>query len=363
MKRFIPVLLGLFFACSLSLQAQEADSTATEESEEEFDFSQFSGDFEVETENTTSFKSFCSSKIAGGTPTKLISVGYDYQLPFDVVSYEGTDREETSQSGGAQGLRVRAMFPVISKNSFVLSLGAQYMETHYNLEEGAKESPLGQSLSQSALRSAGLSVLLFKPFNEKHFFIYSASHDLNGDYWLDELQPLSYMKHSITGIFGWKKGERRQLGIGLSRTYRVGELNYIPVLLYNYTHSNDKWGIEAVLPARGHYRRNFSSRSMLRLGYELEGNSYRLQNRNGEFGAGREDLELRRSELRFQAIYERSLSGFIWLSVQAGYRYNYNFNVDDGEFFRGFFGDQTYEMENILTNPLYFQVSLNLVSP
>ena len=32
-------------------------------------------------------------------------------------------------------------------------------------------------------------------------------------------------------------------------------------------------------------------------------------------------------------------------------------------FFRGFFGDQPYTMENTLTNPLFFNISLNLVSP
>jgi hypothetical protein len=58
---------------------------------------------------------------------------------------------------------------------------------------------------------------------------------------------------------------------------------------------------------------------------------------------------------------------FIWMSVQAGYRYGYSFNLDqfadDNEFFRGFFGDQPYKQENTLGGAWYVQLSINLVSP
>jgi hypothetical protein len=55
--------------------------------------------------------------------------------------------------------------------------------------------------------------------------------------------------------------------------------------------------------------------------------------------------------------------------VQAGYRINYRYDVDrltDGaEIYRGFglVSDAPYVMVNKLTNPLYFNISLNLVSP
>jgi hypothetical protein len=57
------------------------------------------------------------------------------------------------------------------------------------------------------------------------------------------------------------------------------------------------------------------------------------------------------------------LYGFVWLSVQAGYRINYSFDVDEGDKFRFIGSNSPYYMYNQLTNPLYFQVSLNLVSP
>jgi hypothetical protein len=78
-------------------------------------------------------------------------------------------------------------------------------------------------------------------------------------------------------------------------------------------------------------------------------------------------LEIRKSEIRVRLVYERSLKGFIWISIQGGYRINYSYNVDvlpnGKDFYRGFFGDQPFVMQNKLTNPFYFNVSINLVSP
>jgi hypothetical protein len=105
---------------------------------------------------------------------------------------------------------------------------------------------------------------------------------------------------------------------------------------------------------------------MLFAGWELEGQSYQLNNTPYDTWLS-DRTELRRSELRFRLIYERSIYNFIWISAQAGYRVNYLFNVDDladgTDFFRGFFGDQPFAMENQMGNPIYFNISLNLVSP
>ena len=110
---------------------------------------------------------------------------------------------------------------------------------------------------------------------------------------------------------------------------------------------------------------------MLFAGYELEGQSYRLWRSNDQtgFNLRNEDAEIRRGEIRLRAVYEFSLKDFIWMSIQAGYRINYRYDVDrlsDGkEVYRAFglASDAPYVMVNQLTNPLYFNISLNLVSP
>ena len=125
-------------------------------------------------------------------------------------------------------------------------------------------------------------------------------------------------KYSGTAIWGKRPHDRLQWGVGLSRTYRAGELNYIPVFMYNYTSENRKWGTEILFPARAAYRRKINARNVLLAGYELEGASYRLY--NTKFNA--QNLELRRSEVRFRLDYQRQIKGFLWLGVQAGVMLN-----------------------------------------
>jgi hypothetical protein len=365
-KIFVTAAMVSCLGMATAYAQTTADSTAAAGSEPEMDFSQFAGDIE----EATGVKRYCTSKIFGISPTKLVSVGYDYQLGYDMTSNTGGgSSENTRKVSATHGLRLLANFPIISHNKITVNLGATYMETNYNFENPATlTSGLTKSLNASALRSTGVNLTVFKPLNEKNFILLQTSHDLNGDYRLDEWQSLGYVRHSVLGVFGWKKHDRLQFGFGAARTYRVGALNYIPVVLYNYTSENRKWGVEAVFPARAHYRRSFSPRSLLMLGYELEGHTYRLQNRDQVFNADgktHRDLELKRSELRLRVIYERSLYDFIWLSVQAGYRYNWrnSYNIDHGDAFRSFFSNDPYVFTNSVTNPLYFNVSINLVSP
>jgi Domain of unknown function (DUF6268) len=342
-------LLALIFFSSVAF-AQEADSVE--------DYSMYG-----EAELAGGAKRFCTSKIFDISPNKLISVGYDFQSSYQSNFGGGVSVPAQSLSNqGNYGMRIAANVPVISKTNLLLNVGATYWENFYSFGNAAISNPLAQSLQNYGLRTMGVNFTLFKPFNEKNFLIVNSSADVNGNYSFSDFQSLNTAKISATAIYGWKKHDRLQYGFGLARAYRIGELNYFPVILYNYTFPNRKWGVEALFPARAALRRTFNSRTLAFFGYELEGNSYLIRNRGNEFANGIDNLELRRSELRIRLTLERSIKDFIWFSLQAGLRYNARFNVDSKEFFRGF-GDEPYLLENSLANSLYINFSVNLVSP
>ncbi len=318
-------------------------------------------------------KRFCSSKIKGLSPQKLISIGYDFQ-GGQTLTAGGFERngvlvgDQTERYDFSHGIRVGANIPVISKNSIIVQLGANHWRHEYVQSSGeptTADHPLHQALANNGLSTTGINTTIFKPFDETNFVLFQGSIDVNGNYNLLNFQSPQYATYSAAALWGKRTSDNKQWAVGISRTYRAGELNYIPILLFNWTSINGKWGTELLLPARGHVRYSFNPRSMLFAGFELEGQSYRLN--NGGLDWGRDFVELRRSELRFRLMYERSVYNFIWLSVQAGYRVNYLFDLDeltDGrEFYRGFFGDQPYLAQNTLSNPLYFNISINLVSP
>lgn len=341
--------------CSIAVTSMRAQ-------EEEEDYSQYAN---VETTGKPT-KNYCTSKIVGGSPSKLISFGYDFQGPNTLTArsfsaplgqsyaWEKADIEYNS------GLRLMANIPVISNTKGIISLGANLAETKYAFASGTTAvNPLIGTLKKNGLTTMGLNTTIFKPLNEKHFVLIQASADWNGDFALGKMPASNQLKVSAAALYGWKKTDKLMYAIGLSRTYRGGQQLYVPLLLYNRTF-NSKWGVECLLPARGNVRYTVNSRNMLFAGFELEGNSYRLNNMMKDYNSPYSALELRRSEIRARLTYEFSVYKFWWLSVQVGYRLNYKFNMDDGEFYGR---KKDFVAENSLTNPFYMMVTLNLVSP
>jgi hypothetical protein len=383
MKRVISAKFGIqlflgfsFFAFSSVAQVIPPDSTDTLQVEE--DFSMYDN-VEFSEEGA---KRFCSPKIEGLSPAKLISFGYDYQFGYDIsadtlrsnqMSSAYNLNPQDAQLLRSHGMRVGFNIPVISQTNLVWQLGANYWEQRYDFKDPQNlQNPLLKTLSELGLRTLGVSTTLFKPLNDKSFILFQGSADYSGNYSLKSMMPLDYMKYSAALIYGKRPTELKQWGVGLARTYRVGEINYIPVVLFNWTDQANKWGTEMLFPARAHVRRTINSRNMLFAGYELEGQSYRLWNSASTDGYDMraDELEVRRGEIRLRLIYEFAVKDFVWMSVQAGYRINYRFDVDrligGAENYRAFGlieDTPPYVMVNRLTNPLYINISINLVSP
>jgi hypothetical protein len=356
MRKVLPLLFA--FGISGFTSYAQKDTVAIPNDEE--DYSQYNN---VETVPT---KRYCSSKILGISPSKLISVGYDFvaahQLTAGAFSKFG-EGSATIQSN--TGLRVAANFPVVSNTRWLINLGFTRWESNYQMKDaGGLNHPLLNTLANTGLRTSGMNATVFKPFNEYWFTIVQVSGDFNGDYKIGELPAGNQGKYSVSALYGKKKHDRMQLAFGISRTYRAGGQAYFPIVMYNYTAPNKKWGIEALLPARANFRYTINARNLLLAGFELEGNAYRLNNMmesTPDIGFG--SLELKRSELRPRITYEFGLYKFIWLSIQAGYRINYRFNAEDGDRFRSITNKDPYLMENTLGNAFYTNISINLVSP
>ncbi len=343
---------------------------AQEPNEDEEDYSQYG--------SVEEGKKYCTQKVRMLSPTKLISVGFEMQAPFTATfDYTGVDpavslnEQKINFMGGA---RLMSNNPIISNNKFILNLGANYYESSIRFnnsktipaEQNTRLSPVKEALG-AGLRTLGLSLTAFKPLDEKRFLILSAMGDYNGNFGWSTFDEIPMPTGTFAALYGWKKDENTQFAIGATQTWRGGEKLYVPLLMYNKTF-NDKWGLEMLLPARLHVRYNFSAQSLLLAGFEIEGNSYRIGKRNDmsfptpptleSIGAA-ESLELRRSELKFRAIYERKLFGFVWLSAQAGWRLNYKFKFSESrDAGRGEFLYTTN-----VGNPLYGAISINLVSP
>jgi hypothetical protein len=299
---------------------------------------------------------YATQKVINQSPTRIISIGYEYQggfempdLPQDLSAPASVDYTVNRMSG----LRAQVNLPVVSNDKIIWQVGANYWSSYFQLKENASSS-FEKSLENNGLHTIGLQTTIFKPLDEKHWLIIQAAGDINSS--SNEFTNTLSKGLTISGtaIYGWKYNEKNMMGIGIARTYRAGALLHVPVLFWNKTF-NDQYGMELLLPARGFIRRNFSTTRMLQMGYELEGNQFHIQ---GAGPAG--DLFLQRGELKPKLMWDQKISGYIWLNLQAGMRLNWRFDAMNKQGSRES-TDLFYQGK--LTNPLFFAISLNFVSP
>lgn len=340
-------ILILAFYCFIPFLAfTQTDTTKTKT--EEIDFDSF-GDAD-----NKKVRTFCTQKVNYLSPTKLISIGYEGQLGFHLTSSDftnssGSDTHFTHVNSFG-GLRVGLNTPIISKSSFILNLGLTFWNTQVSVQN-PERSLFFQRIN--SMNTTGINLTVFKPLNDTQFLIFQTNADLSGNYANLDGQTSQGITYSGTAIYGWKKNDNFMWGLGVTRTYRAGQLLHIPVILYNRTF-NPKWGIETTFPAKLNVRKNFSPTSYLMLGYEIEGNTFYLGQINSS------DVYLRRGELKPRITFETKLTGFVWLSAQAGLRYNWRFDAYSTQ---NPVANESRVFSNTLGNPLYFNVSLNFVSP
>ena len=322
---------------------------AQEDTTEVFDYSKF-GDAE-------GVKRFCTQKVLNQSAQRIVSFGYEYHGGFSMPDVRLAYMLPASQNftvNNVAALRAQVNIPVISTNKFIWQLGANYWGSKYNIENPGTNL-FAKILHEGTMTSAGINSTIFKPLNEKNFLIIQGSADANGIFKnLSEVNGKS-ITFSATAIYGWKTSEKNMIGTGLARTYRAGQVIHLPVLFWNKTF-NDKWGMELLLPARGFLRYNVSTTNMFQFGFELEGNQFWMNLPNSK----NRSVFMQRGEVKPRIMWDKKISGFIWLNAQAGLRYNYRFDVMNEYDARK---ESLRYFTSNLGNPFYFNISLNLVSP
>jgi hypothetical protein len=322
--RLIITILCLLTASFVFAQTDTTDN---------FDYSNF-GDAD-------GVKRYCSQKVLNQTPQRILSLGYEHYGGFSMPGVSFNTKQFPTQIEIAQvnALRAQVNVPVISTNKLIWQMGVNYWSSKFNVSNPTVND-FATALDKTALLTAGINTTVFKPLNEKNFLIFQASTDLNGLF--ENANAIQNKAITLSGtiIYGWKTSEKNMIGTGLARTYRAGQLMHLPVLFWNKTF-NDKWGMELLLPARG---------------FELEGNQFFMQLPN----TTTKNTYIQRGEVKPRIMWDKKLTGFLWINAQAGLRYNYRFDVvnryDAKEDSQRFFTSN-------LGNPLFFNISLNFVSP
>lgn len=269
-------------------------------------------------------KIYCNPLVAGQPTTKRLSLTYEiqptYSGPTNFPLFPFPSSIET-KSSPVQSLRLQYNQTVLTKPKLYMSFSAGYWLSSFNVSANSSNA-FGRILDQSPLHSITASSNIFKPLNEKNFILLNLSLEANGN-------GSSFKKFSSdnllaggAAIFGWKKGFKRMWGLGVFRGYRMGRVIHVPALLFNSSFNN-KWGVDALLPARANFRYKASPTVLWYVGYELDGSQFAIR----EQGSFLNGTFLQRGEIRPKLGFEKQLKKNWAFTMNAGLRFNGRLDV------------------------------------
>ncbi|GJM30873.1 MAG: hypothetical protein DHS20C17_35080 [Cyclobacteriaceae bacterium] len=300
-----------------------------------------------------------SPSVEGGRKSKALSIRYNVITQYTIQSTPHLP-ELSASSAEVRRLNefeLKLRVPLILKPRNKLILGFTYKLEEYNFKDPESlDSDIDTNLEDKNLHVLAMDLNLLTSLNDRNYFLGRVRASLNGDYATNDFPITHYTKFMLTAAYGWKFNPQHALAVGLSFNYTLGRPSIYPIVIWNKT-INQKWGFESILPARFMLRYGLSPRSILLLGYEIDGNSYHLTVNQPPL-SGFPALELRRSDLLTKITLEQELYDFLWFSIDTGYRYNINFDLAK---------DNSFNNEPIVSNEvsgsLFFNISLFIVPP
>ena len=267
-------------------------------------------------------KIYCNPLVAGQPTTKRLSMIYELQPMYSGNAKFPLATAPTDipiEASPVHSVRLQYNQTLVAKQKLYVSFMAGYWLSSFNVT-GNTNNTFANILGSDPFHSLMISSNLFKPLNEKNFLLFNATVEANGN----SFKGFSGNNLLAGGaaIFGWKKGFKRMWGIGVFRGYRMGKVIHVPALLFNSSFNN-KWGVDALLPARANFRYKSSPSLLWYLGYDLDGSQFALRstssNLNGMF--------FQRGEIRPKIGFEKQIKKNWAFTMNAGLRFNGRFDV------------------------------------
>ena len=291
----------------------------------------------------SSQRKFANPSVLGMGPSKGLVVRYERMPRFGIQSNAqvvgiGSYAGEIDKNAR---LSIKGYIPAWNRPHLKVVVGLSYEREEFRFNGPATtDYELYRNIENKGLKSIASQVVVLRPIDDVHWYLARVKGELSGDYNAStNLATSDYFRFSAEAIYGWKRSPRFSWGVGLQYGYTFGRLSLYPAVLYNRTFNN-RWGVEALFPARVTARYNVSESSIFYAGYTVDGFNYIIKLRDelariGPGGAPIVDkkplrtLELRETEVKFRLRWERELLSFLWMGAEAGYRYNYAFDAFD----------------------------------
>ena len=278
---------------------------------------------------------FANPSVLGMGPSKGIILHYERTTPFSVAASSQVSgvSDYTTDARRNGRLIFKGYIPAWNRPHLKVIVGLNYDREEFKFREQPTTYGLFDNIENKGLKSTGVQLAVIRPVDAVHWYLARVKTELSGDYNSGaDIGDINYLRASAEAFYGWKRSPRFSWGVGFQYGYTFGRLSLYPAIIYNRTF-NDRWGVEALFPARVSVRYNASERSLFYAGYSVDGSNYIVALRQAlPLGPGKQplrSLELRETEVKFRLRWERELLSFLWLGAEAGYRYNYAFDAFD----------------------------------
>lgn len=217
-------------------------------------------------------------------------------------------------------LEFKIKIPILIKDRTRVLLGYQYYSEFYQFDRiGLDYEAAFQNLDNNNLKKNSYGLIISHSLDEDNYLGFRYNYSSNGNYdgWMDFAGK--YAIHKLVGIYGFKKTDDFEWGIGLIISKSFRRTSALPFLLYNKNFS-PKWGIESVFPANVFLRHNIDPSTIAAVGLEYGSQSFRLSVDD----IIPQDYAFNHSELSLVWSIERHLTSWVWANIKLGLQRNFS---------------------------------------
>lgn len=262
----------------------------------------------------------CKPGVLNKSRSKGLVLEYGLNSGYNwIVQNRYVQTKNYSEVAHSEHLKGKIKIPIINAPGLKLLAGYEYQAEKYYFDNiKGLESNVFESLDKMRLKTNKFTVYGSKSLNNRHYAVFRLRVAYAGDYQGWNRFDNRYASYSGAAIFGVKPNDYLEWGIGVTVRKNFENTRVVPFLVYNRTF-NDKWGVEAVLPAQIYGRYNLNEKSIL-----LFGGTFNSKNYSVDLNANAQALtsiyHVRHAEILFETSLEQHLFSWIWLNVKAGYQ-------------------------------------------
>jgi len=275
-------------------------------------------DFDYEAEDVGCI---CNPGVINKSPGKGLLVEYKLTSGGSFTPDEVAVGISPSKVNSLDRLRLRLKIPCVIKPRFKVLVGIDHFREKYNFNfiqpAFAKQLNL---VAGTPLKTTRFTGYVLQSLGENNYLGLQFRGAFSGNYDGFINTDKYYQQIRISGIWGIKKRDDLEWGIGLIYSDNFTRRIVLPFFLYNRTY-NERWGIESAFPVSFLMRYNFTPRSLLLFGPELTSASYALR---GEQQLATDDYFFKHTELQFGAKYEQQIAPWVWANIHGGLQVNFD---------------------------------------